>query len=230
MKISQLSIFLILGLFGFVFASINEGDIAYDANDFATAIAFYQAAYDESSSIEALYKLAKATTELAATLENPSKAETLYEQAVNFAKEAIQLNPNEAEAHFELGRATGRLAQFKGVLESLNLSSDIKNSFETALELNPNHAGALHGLALWHLEVPWIAGGRISEMKTFFERAIVVEPDVPTHYVEYAGALIRINEPEAAKALLEQVLSFTPKNIGQEKDLEKGQVLLDSLQ
>ncbi len=230
MKISHLSICLFLGLFSFAFASISEGDNAYDANDFASAINFYQAAYNDSSSVEALYKLAKATTELAATLDDRSEAEALYNQAVNFAKEAITLDPNEAEAHFELGRATGRLAQFKGVLESLNLSSDIKNSFEKTLELDPSHAGALHGLAMWHLEVPWIAGGRISDMKTFFERAIAVEPNVPTHYVEYAAALIRLNEPEDAKALLVQVLSFTPENRGQEKDLEKGQALLDSLE
>ncbi len=229
MRINQLIICFMLGLFSFVLASISEGDTAYDANDYTTAISYYQTAFDSTQSVEALYKLAKATTELAGTLNDPKEAETLYNQAVNFAKEAITLDPNEAEAHFELGRATGRLAQFKGILESLNLSSDIKNSFEKTLELNPNHAGALHGLAMWNLEVPWIAGGRTSAMKTFFERAIAVEPDVPTHYVEYAGALIRLNEPEAAKALLVEVLSFTPENIGQEKDLEKGKALLDSL-
>lgn len=229
MKFRHLIFCICLGLFGFVFASISDGDTAYDANDFASAIEFYQTAYDSNPNVEALYKLAKATTELAGTLDDPKEAEVLYKQAVEFAKEAIVLDPNEAEAHFELGRAVGRLAQFKGVLESLNLSSDIKNSFEKTLELNPNHAGALHGLAMWNLEVPWIAGGRSSDMKTFFERAIAVEPDIPTHYVEYAAALIRLNEPEAAIALLEQVLSFTPENIGQEKDLEKGQALLDSL-
>ena len=50
----------------------------------------------------------------------------LLEKAQGYANQAIKLNPGNAAAYFELSRADGRLAQFVGILQSLNLAADMQ--------------------------------------------------------------------------------------------------------
>jgi hypothetical protein len=76
------------------------------------------------------------------------------------AARATDLAPEEPDAHFEVARALGRLAQYRGVLQSLNLAARVERALERTLELDPEHAGAWHARGLFHHDVPWIAGGR----------------------------------------------------------------------
>lgn len=219
----------LLLLLSWSFATVADGDRAFDAGDYETAIAEYQAAYElRNSNIEALYKLAKAETHLAETLTGDA-AEALYQQAADHARAAIAAAPDEAEAHMELARALGRLAQFKGVLQSLNLAGEVKHELERALELNPNHGGAYHALALWNLEVPWVAGGRSGQVRPLFEKSIEVEPDSITHYVDYGEALIRLGDKAAAKVQLDKALALSAKTFGDEEDQAKARDLLSGL-
>ena len=220
---------LIVSLMTLAFASVPEGDAAVDTGDYVTAISAYEAAYAaDANDVEALYKLARAKVYQAGTLEG-DEAEALYEEAVNLAREAVTLAPDDAETHFEVARAVGRLAQFRGVLDAINLAAEVKDALERTIELNPEHGGAYHALALWNLEVPWIAGGRTGEVKPLFDQALAVEPDVITHYVDYGEALIRLDEPEAARGMLEQALTLTPSTVREEADFAKGQELLAGL-
>lgn len=221
--------FFIVVICSLVFANISDGDRAYDQGNYEEAIRHYSAVLEQNqTSVEALYKLAKATTLLAGT-KTASEAEALFTQAAVFAREALALDPNEAEAHFELARALGRLAQFKGILESLNLSSDIKRALEKTIDLDPNHDGAHHALALWHLEVPWIAGGRSAQIRPLFDQAIALNPDAITHYADYAEALIRLEDKANARVQLEKALSLPSNNFGDEEAKEKAQELLRGL-
>ncbi|MCA9838166.1 MAG: tetratricopeptide repeat protein [Trueperaceae bacterium] len=226
--LKSLGFVLVLAL-SFALATVADGDRAYDRGDYEEAIAQYKAAYEQrSDNVEALYKLAKATTLLAGTKAG-AEAESLYGEAASYARQAIELDPDEPETHMELARALGRLAQFKGILESLNLAGEVKSELEKALALKPDHGGALHALALWHLEVPWIAGGRSNQVKPLFEQSIAAEPDAITHYTDFGEALIRLNEKEAAREQLELAISLPVRNYGDEEAVAKAKELLKGL-
>lgn len=226
MKAVILIFYLCLGL---VFATVADGDRAIVDGDYERAVSEYAAAYQQrSSNVEALYKLAKAETYLAETLIGDA-AEALYEQAAEHARTAVAADPNEPEAHFELARALGRLAQFKGVVQSLELAGDVKDALEETINLNPEHGGAYHALALWHLEVPWIAGGRAGQIRPLFEQAIAAEPNELTHVVGYGKALLALDDAEAAKLQLGRSLELSPKSARDEKDLEEARALLSGL-
>lgn len=225
-KIALLCLFALLS---FVFASVRDGDAAYDRGDYETAIAEYTEALEQNpENIEALTQLARATTIFAGTKED-AEAPAFYELAEAYARQAIELDTDNAAAHFELARALGRLAQFRGILESINLASEVKSEFERALELDPEHGGAMHALALWHLEVPWIAGGRTGEIRPLFEQAITVEPNAITHYVDYGEALIRLDDKEAARVQLEAALAIPAITFGEKEDHEEARALLEGL-
>ncbi len=160
--------------------------------------------------------------------------EAWFSRAEKAAKEAIQKDPNDPEGYFELARALGRLAQYRGILQSLSLASAVRDNLKKALALKPDYAGALVALALWHLElsqkgVGWLYGARIGEVVPLFEKAIRLEPNEIIHRVEYANALIRMGKKKAALAQLQVALSLEPKDARDRYEQERAQRLLDQV-
>lgn len=223
-------LFLIISALTFGYATTADGDRALDAGDYQEAINQYQAAVDQrADNVEALYKLAKAKVYLAETLTG-DEAEKLYEEAAAHARAALALDPNDPNTHMEVARAVGRLAQFKGILQSLNLASEVKSELEKALELDPNFGAALHALALWHLNVPWLAGGRTAQVRPLFDQSIAAEPEEIVHYTDYGEALIQLGDPETAKVQLEKALTLTAVTDQDMKNQEKAKALLGEIQ
>ena len=213
---------LLLALVPFALAQVRVGDALVDEGDFAAAVDAYSEVLDgRPDHVEALYQRSRAQVYLAD--DDPSLSdearEALYEAALADAERAVELAPDEAEAHFELARALGRTAQFRGVLQSLNLAARMSDALDRAIELDPDHAGAWHARALWHVEVPWIAGGRQGQVEPSFERAIEIEPDVIGHRVAYAEVLLDREAFDRAAEQLAAALALEPSTYLDAKDL-----------
>lgn len=186
------------------------------------------------------YTLAAKATTLGASLAGSGQAEML-EKAQGYAKKAIELNANSADAYFELARADGRLAQYRGVLQSLNLAGEVKTSLDKAVKLDPKMAGAYVALGLWNAELAakgFIAtaatGASAAQVAPNFEKAIALEPNVVTHRLEYANALLKLsgrrtNYKPQAIAQLQQGVNFAPRNFWEQRDLDSAKKLLGSL-
>jgi tetratricopeptide (TPR) repeat protein len=195
-----------------------------------------QAAYTEALKLgNAGYVLAaKAASYYAGYQAAEKEKGSWYDRAEEAAKKAIQADPDDPEAYFELARAHGRLAQFRGILESLNLASSVRDNLNKALKLKPDHAGAKVALALWHLEltqkgVGWLYGANIGQVVPLFEEAIKLEPQTIIHRVEYATALARMNRKAEAIKQLEFALSLPARTYADQKDLERARKQLEEL-
>ncbi|AEB10852.1 tetratricopeptide repeat protein [Marinithermus hydrothermalis] len=167
--------------------------------------------------------------------ENDAEREMWFSRAEQAARRAIELDPNYAEGYFELGRALGRLAQYRGILQSLFLASEVRNVLNKTLELDPQHAGARTALALWNLElaqrgVGFLYGARMDRVIPLFEEAIALEPEVIIHRVEYAEALSRMNRTEQARAQLEAALSLPAQSARDRFDQERARRMLAELE
>ena len=216
-------------LLSYAWATVADGDRALAKGDYQTAIDEYQAAYEQrDTNLDALTKLAQAKTYLAETLEG-GVAEQLYQEAVDHARAAVAADPELVEGHFELARALGRLAQFRGVLQSISLAGEVQDELERVLELEPDNTSALHALALWHLNVPWAVGGRSGEVRPLFEQAIELEPDAIVHRVDFAEALIELEDEVAAREQLEVALELRTETYQDEQNLAKAQEMLNGL-
>lgn len=204
------------------------GDRAVREGDYRTAVEEYREALEaEPEDVDVLLKLAEAKTLLAESLESDESVR-LYEEAADHARRAIELAPDDAETHFALARALGRLAQYRGVLQSLGLAEDVREALDAALELDPDHPGALHALALWHMNVPWILGGRTEEVHRLFQRAIEVEPRAVSHRLEYGKALLELGDREAAREQLETALTLPADTYAKQQAKEEARQLLES--
>jgi len=160
--------------------------------------------------------------------------EEWYDKAETAAEKAIKLDPNYPEGYFELARAQGRLAQFRGILASLGLASSVRDNLNKALELKPDHDGALVALAIWNLElaqkgVGWMYGASTKNVIPLFEKAISINPTSIAHRLEYGSALMRMKKPDAAKAQLQKALELPAKTYADRMNQEKARQLLKEL-
>jgi len=209
------------------FADIASANELIDAGDFNGAITELESILEgEPENVEALQRLASAITSLAETIDDPTEAEATFDMAARTALRAVEIDASDAESHYQRARALGRLAQFRGILQSLFMAGDIKGGFEKAIELNPNHGGALHGLAVFHAQAPFIAGGDGSQAVPLFERAIEVDPEFPIRYLEYAEILIDRNKMDDAKIQLGKLITLEAVTQEDAEDIEKGRALL----
>lgn len=213
-------------------AQVGEGNRLVDAGDFAGAVAAYDTVIEANpNDARTLALRARAQVYFAdndASLDDAAR-EALYEAALTDAERATELAPANPDTWFELSRALGRMAQYRGVLQSLNLASRMSDALDETLELDDAYAAAWHARGLYHDEVPWIAGGRGGLVEPSFERAIAIEPDAITHRVAFAEILIAREAYARAAEQLEVALSLTATTYLQGRDLERARSLQASL-
>jgi tetratricopeptide (TPR) repeat protein len=213
-------------------AQVSAGDRLVDEGRFEEAIAAYTRAIDADDTDAVSYqRRARARVYRADAMpeDRDDAREELYDLAIADAERAVDLAPDDPESHFELARALGRAAQYRGILASLNLAARVDEALNLVLERDPDHASAWHAWALYNHEVPWIAGGRGGRVEPAFERAIEIEPDVITHRLEYARILLERDEIERAREQLEVAVDLRPETYLDRQDLEAARELLADL-
>jgi tetratricopeptide (TPR) repeat protein len=149
--------------------------------------------------------------------------EARYEEAVGVARLAVEVRDQDAEGWFQLGKALGRLALFRGGKKKVEMSREVKEDFEKAIALKPDHAGALHGLARWHREVanlPWVLktaakiiyGGlppaSNEQAIELFHKAIALEPENIVHHLELGKTLLEVKDRDGARAEFQKALDL----------------------
>ena len=201
---------------------IALGDAAYERFDNESALAHYLEVLEaQPNDPEALWKAARAYADVGAGLEESDRdqAKELYGKGVAAAREAVDVDPGSAEAHFTLAVCLGRAALLEGGRTKIRLSREIKQEAERALELNPRHDGAYHILGRWHYTIDtlsWILrasakliyggvppGASVEAGAEMFEKAIELDPTKPVHHLEYARALVELGRYTEARQHLE---------------------------
>jgi uncharacterized protein (TIGR02996 family) len=228
-----LATLLLGGLFGAALADVDAGLRLIDQGDFQGAIrAFEDAVARDARDARAHYLLARAAVYAAGALPDGDDEgrEALFQRAADAAQRATRLAPDDPAAHFEVARALGRLAQYRGVLQSLNLASRVSNELDRTLELDPQHAGAWHARGLFHHDVPWLAGGRGGLVVPSFERAIAIEPDEITHRLAFARVLVARGDEARALEHLRVAVALRVSTYLDRQDLRAARELLAELE
>jgi tetratricopeptide (TPR) repeat protein len=198
--------------------AINLGDSLYEANNYTGSIAAYKNALTiDSLSAEANWKLARSLN-LQAELELKDKQLALYEQAAIVSQRCIDKDSLIAEGHFQLARAQGRVALFKGVFKSVSLAKQVKREADKTLVLDPKHDGAYHILGRWNREVAQkpkflrsaIGLGEADKKIGIecFQKAIELNPNYINHHLEYGISLLDMDQKDKAKVEFEQCLKL----------------------
>lgn len=81
------------------------------------------------------------------------------EDAVDAAEEAVDLAPEDAQAHYWLGNAYGTRIGQVGMLSKAMMAPKIRDAFERAVKLDPGLHDARSSLVSFYLQAPAVAGG-----------------------------------------------------------------------
>ncbi len=131
-----------------------------------------------------------------------------YSKGRDVAGEMKKKFPHNAEAHFWYAVNTGRMAELKGILNSLSLASVVKKSLEKTLKFNPNHTGALEGLGVYYYRLPGYAGGSTDKALFYMKKAMAVDPNYTVVYIDMAKVYIKKKEYHKARYYLKKVINM----------------------
>lgn len=198
--------------------AIYLGDSLYALNEYPGSINAYEKALSaDSLSAEANWKLARSLN-LQAELEPKDKQLALYEKAALASQRCIQQDSMIAEGHFQLARAQGRVALFKGVFKSASLAKQVKREADKTLALDPKHDGAYHILGRWNREVAQkpkflrsaIGLGEADKKIGLecFRKAIELSPEYINHHLEYGISLLDVDKKDGARIEFETCLKL----------------------
>jgi len=97
-------------------------------------------------------------------------------EGVELAEKAAKLAPDLADYHAALGQALAQRIGEVGFMQQAMIAGRMRKAFEKALELDPNHIGALIGLSRYHTNAPKIAGGSTTKAREYARRVRELAP------------------------------------------------------
>jgi tetratricopeptide (TPR) repeat protein len=205
---------------------IALGDKEYVAMNAPAAFAHYEAAVKEDAkNYEALWKASRSAVDLGSAERNTEKRESEFNSAELYARRAVEVNPTDAEGHFNLARALGKNALTQGPRSRIKYATDVRNHALECLKINPKHAGCLHVMGMWNAEVMRLngftrmlaknlLGGKVfesanwAEAKRYMEESVAAEPDRIVHHVDLAGVYRDMGDKAKARAEYQTVMKM----------------------
>lgn len=160
-------------------------------------------------------------------------------EAINFAENSIllfgskysipeylKLSDTErvtlAEGLYNYGLATSRYIDIKGQREAIKRMEDIKRSMNSIIRIKEEGTafyGAHRTLGIFHMKVPYVAGGRIGLSKQYLQTVLEntrYQGDLslyPANNIAYADLMYKLENNQEACRHLKLVTDLTPEDV-----------------
>jgi tetratricopeptide (TPR) repeat protein len=193
----------------------------------ASALQHYQAAVQtDPNNAEALWRASVEAVNLGEF--DDQRRDSLYQLGEQYARRAVQADPNSSMAHFALAKALGRRALSLGARERVKYAGEVRKEALESLKLDSLNAGALHVMGMWHANIMRLSGvtrffaKNLLGGKTFgeanwkdaagyLERAVTLEPDRIVHHLDLGA--VYADRGEKAKAREQYELAMRLKRL-----------------
>ena len=225
---------------------IAKGDacaLKFEANE---ALKFYLTAEKLDPANEHLF--ARISREYRHEMSDAMQAEqklNLGSTAVEYAKRAAALAPNDPEAQLAVAISYGKLELLQGNREKFEASRIIKAAADKVIEVDPSSDLAWHVLGRWHMALADVnvfertlaamAYGKLPE-STYqeaahcFEKAIALNPNRLMHYIELGCVYAHMGRTDDARSLIKKGLAMPETEKDDPETKREGQEVLAKLQ
>lgn len=132
--------------------------------------------------------------------QDEDKKSEIFKAVMAWCEKAIEEGQSSANLHYIFAVAMGRYSQFVSMIEALaqGFGGRIKEQVEKCIEHDSNHAEGHVTFGGWHAELSDKAGAMMAKMLygatkegvyENYDKALVLAPDSPVPYIEYAVGL-----------------------------------------
>ena len=135
-----------------------------------------------------------------------------FEEGARLAHQAIELRENLANAHFYYAANLGSAAQLKGLVASALNIFELKAHVRRTLELQADHAPALHMMGMMLEELPWFLGGDSDEAVGYLEKAVASKKDYMQARLDLAKLYLKREMKDEAIQQLRVVVRQRPSS------------------
>ena len=167
----------------------------------------------------------------------------VFQQAIDYARQAVEQDGSNPDAHFQLARALGRYAQTLGAIKAVNqgYADDVKNSLDTAIALDSGFWPAHLSLAAWNMEIVTKAGflGRITfgatakKAVSHYSKAVELAPGEIVVMFETAHGLRELDAGQYQSNILQllgRAVQLEPASAYEREIQDRARTLLAELQ
>ncbi len=151
-------------------------------------------------------------------------------KARSLAEAAIKLDPSNGRAHYIAGASIGRLAQYKGIVQSLFMLGDLDKYIDTAIKLldENDEEGRLYktfayiASGMRYRDVPWPLYN-YKKSEELLNKALQLTPDYPNIYLELGYLYLKTGDKDKAKEMFKKVTTSpaNPKLVGTHNEAKK---------
>ena len=150
-----------------------------------------------------------------------------YRSAENYARRAIEADPESTWGYFYLAASLGTRAGVSPVEKQVEMAEEIRRAVEKAIALDPQNGFAYHVYGVWHRRMAEIGamsrvfasilygrslpGGSLEESVEFLKKAVSLNPSVIVSRLELARTHVARHEWAAARAQLNAVAQLPVK-------------------
>jgi len=191
-----------------------------------------------------LQKIARQYSDLDFDTPDLTEKKRLCTAALAYAKRSVALAPKDPVNVLSLAICYGKLGTYSDTRTKLEYSRLVKDHADQALALDPHYDYAHHVLGRWHYEVATLGfatrfivkliyGGlpnaSTAEAVRHLTRATELSPQLPSHRVELAFALLADGQRDAAKKSFEQSLAMPQQEKYDDEARARARRALDKL-
>lgn len=138
--------------------------------------------------------------------------EKMYEKARSYAEKAISLDGKNGRAWYIAGAAIGRLAQYKGIIQSLFMLGDFDRYISKAIEIldDPLYKTfALLAMGMRYRDVPFPLYN-YGKAEYYMKEALKYTPIYPNVYLELGYLYLKMGKKDLAKEMFQKVIDSPP--------------------
>lgn len=191
-----------------------------------------------------LIKIAKQYGESMVDLKSEASQKSAGESALSYAKRAIALAPQLADAHLAVAICYGRLLDYVPAKQKVEYSRQIKVHADQAVALDPRSDYGWHMLGRWHRAVaetgPLLKGfvnivygglpdASLEDAAKAFEKAASLNPKRIAHHIELGLTYAAMKDPTKARQAIEKGLSLPARERDDPDTQARGRATLKTL-
>ncbi|HEX5024306.1 MAG TPA: tetratricopeptide repeat protein [Agriterribacter sp.] len=199
----------------------------------------------DTANLKAGCKAAELTGRIGARFKDEKQRTAYFTSVKIYAERVFRQHHDEAEANYAMANANMLLATVTKNKEKAVHLRDMKFYSDSALLINPSHAGSLYTLGKWNYEiinlnvaekagVKVLFGGMprasLDEAILYFEKARSANPMLIVNYLDLANAYVQNHRTDKAIEVLNRMVKLPPRTQDDETYKAEGRTLLASLQ